>query len=84
MLFNLIRSIRLKNSIMDIMSQNKELLDALAEYEKEETQTNLAWEENGLWYGWYYDPEKKRYYFDDIGHESLTDLWEYQFSRKDK
>ncbi len=68
----------LKEAIMAIELENAELLDALAEYEKEEIQTNLSWEENGLWYGWRYVPEKNKYYFNDIGYESLMDLWEDQ------
>ena len=33
-----------------------------------ETPTNLTWaeEEIGVWKGWTYSPEKKRYYFDSL------------------
>jgi hypothetical protein len=41
---------------------------------------NLTWDEDGVWKGWIYSPEKKRYYFDDIGNESLTGLWESQWA----
>jgi hypothetical protein len=40
---------------------------------------NLSWIEGDLWYGWVYRPDKNRFYFDDIGHESLIELWEYQW-----
>jgi len=43
---------------------------------------NLSWEEGGLWYGYTYDSNAKRYYFDDIGHESLIDLWEKRLESK--
>jgi hypothetical protein len=43
---------------------------------------NLSWEENGLWYGYTYDSNAGRYYFDDIGHESLIDLWEKRLESK--
>lgn len=43
--------------------------------------TNLTWAEEdlGLWKGWTYSPEKNRYYFDDIGNESLTSFWSDEF-----
>ena len=46
--------------------------------------TNLTWaeEEVGLWKSWTYSPKKNRYYFDDIGNESLTDLWSDEFLRQ--
>ena len=42
-----------------------------------EIRTNLTWaeEEIGVWKGWTYSPEKNRYYFDDIGNESLLAIW---------
>ena len=47
---------------------------------KNEPITNLTWnEDNGLWKGWTYSPEKNRYYFDDIGIESLTEFWADEF-----
>lgn len=68
----------LSQAIMAVEWENAELLDALAKYEQEETLTNLTWSEGDMWYGWTFDPDKNRYYFDDIGHESLTGLWEQQ------
>jgi len=43
--------------------------------------TNLTWveEDVSLWKGWTYSPEKNCYYFDDIGDESLTTLWNSEF-----
>jgi hypothetical protein len=48
--------------------------------------TNLTWaeEETGLWKGWTYSSEKKRYYFDDIGSESLMEFWETQWVWEEK
>lgn len=74
----LLRPQLLRQAIKAVEWENRELLNALAEYEKDEVQTNLSWEENGMWYGWRYNPDKKRYYFNDVGYESLTDLWEDQ------
>lgn len=49
-----------------------------------EIPTNLTWaeEEIGVWKGWTYSPEKNRYYFDDIGNESLVDIWNDPFLRQ--
>ena len=46
-----------------------------------EIRTNLTWaeEESGVWKGWTYSPEKNRYYFDDIGNESLLAIWNDPF-----
>jgi hypothetical protein len=43
--------------------------------------TNLTWAEEdvNLWKGWTYSPEKNRYYFDDIGNESLAAFWADEF-----
>ena len=37
--------------------------------------TNLTWIDDSLWKGWTYSEKKNRYYFDDIGNESITELW---------
>jgi hypothetical protein len=47
-----------------------------------ETPTNLTWLEGDIWYGWTYNPELKRYYFDDIGNKSLIGLWQDKWHRK--
>ena len=72
---------RLKKAIRRVISDNDQLLKDLAEYEKDEVQTNLTWaeEELGIWKGWTYSPKNNRYYFDDIGHESIMGLWEDKF-----
>ena len=44
-----------------------------------EVPTNLTWNEEEIWKGWTYNIEKNRYYFDDIGNESLTRLWADEF-----
>lgn len=43
--------------------------------------TNLTWDEpeNGVWKAWGYNSKKNRYYFDDIGNESLSALWADDF-----
>ena len=41
--------------------------------------TNLTWDDGDIWKGWTYSLEKKRYYFDDIGDESLGSLWNSEF-----
>jgi hypothetical protein len=59
-------------------------LNEIIEESMNETPTNLTWDEpeNGVWKGWTYSLEKNRYYFDDIGNESLTDLWSEAFLRQ--
>lgn len=47
-----------------------------------ENPTNLTWSEGDRWYGWTYNPELKRYYFDDIGNESLIGLWGEQWTKE--
>jgi hypothetical protein len=45
---------------------------------------NLTWldEDQNLWKAWVYNVEKNRYYFDDIGNESLAGLWSDEFLSK--
>jgi hypothetical protein len=74
----LLRPRILKQAIMAVEWENAELLDALAKYEQEEIPTNLTWSEGDMWYGWTFNPEQNRYYFDDIGNESISGLWEQQ------
>jgi hypothetical protein len=78
----LMRPKRLRDAIEAVVHENDKLLHILAEYEKNETPTNLTWSEGDRWYGWTYNPDKKRYYFDDIGNESLMGLWEDQWLRE--
>jgi len=46
-----------------------------------EPTTNLSWQENGLWYGYTYNEMHRTYLFDDVGEESLTDLWDNLWTR---
>ena len=50
---------------------------------EEETPGNLTWAEGDKWYGWSYSSVKKRYYFDDIGNESIMGLWEDLWKREE-
>jgi hypothetical protein len=86
MLFNfvekyLMRPKRLRKAIEAVVHENDELLRRLSEY-KEEGPTNLTWAEGDRWYGWTYNKSNNRYYFDDIGNESLMGLWESQWEHE--
>jgi len=72
----LFKSDRLRQAIFAEVHMYDEIERAL----KEPT-TNLSWEEGGLWYGYTYNEMHKTYLFDDIGHESLTDLWDSLWAR---
>lgn len=74
---------RLREAIEAVVHENDELLRRLSEY-KEEGPTNLTWAEGDRWYGWTYSPQLKRYFFDDIGNESLMGLWEDQWAREEE
>jgi len=78
----LMRPKRLREAIEAVVHDNDELLRILKEHEEDKTPTNLTWAEGDTWYGWTYSPEKKRYYFDDIGNKSLMGLWEDQWARE--
>jgi hypothetical protein len=43
---------------------------------------SASWMEGDKWYGWTYNSNAKRYYFDDIGSESLMGLWEDQWLKE--
>ena len=43
---------------------------------------SCSWMEGDMWYGWEYDSELNRYYFNDIGNKSLVGLWEDQWLSK--
>ena len=74
---------RLREAIEAVVHENDELLRILSQYE-EEGPTNLTWSEGDMWYGWTYNSNAKRYYFDDIGNKSLIRLWEDQWLNKDR
>jgi hypothetical protein len=73
----------LRQYIFDEVNFYQSVNRSMLEYEIEGP-TNLTWaeEETGLWKGWTYNKEKNRYYFDDIGNESLMGLWEDQWLRE--
>jgi len=77
----LMRPKRLREAIQAVVRDNDELLRLIKEAENEEP-TNITWSEGDTWYGWTYNPDKKRYYFDDIGNKSLMGLWEDQWARE--
>jgi hypothetical protein len=72
----------LRSAIFDEVRLYQSIDKAMAEYDRDNP-TNLTWAEGDRWYGWTYNPELKRYYFDDIGNESLMGLWEEQWSKED-
>lgn len=74
---------RLRDAIHLVMRENDELLVMLKKAENEGP-TNLTWSEGDTWYGWTYNPEKNKYYFDDIGNKSLMGLWEDQWAREEE
>ena len=78
----LMRPKRLRMAIQAVVRDNDELLRIIKEHEEDDTPTNLTWSEGDTWYGWTYNQDKKRYYFDDIGNTSLMGLWEDQWLRE--
>ena len=72
---------RLREALFDEVHMYDDLRKRIYEY-KHEMPTNLSWAEGNIWYGWTYNPTKKRYYFDDIGNESLFGLWENQWLKE--
>jgi hypothetical protein len=79
----LMRPKRLREAIQAVVRENDELLRMLKEHEEDDTPTNLSWAEGDTWYGWTYNNNAKRYYFDDIGNKSLMALWEHQWKLED-
>lgn len=75
----MIRYIKFRRALKGLIRDNSELLQMLSEYEKNDIPTNLTWDEDGLWKGWSYSISKNRYYFDDIGNDSIIGLWEDQW-----
>lgn len=78
----MIRYFKLRKAIKEIIKNNNEFLMALAEAERNEQASNLTWDEDGIWKGWTYNKDKNRYYFDDIGNESIMGLWESQWLKE--
>lgn len=73
----------LRNAIFDEVNFYQSIDKAMWESENI-SPTNLTWSEGDRWYGWTYNPKLKRYYFDDIGNESLMGLWEDQWAKEYK
>lgn len=73
----MIRYFKLRRAMMKVFQENDELFKMLAEAEKE-TPTNLTWDEDGVWKSWIFNPDQNRYYFNDIGNESIIALWDEQ------
>jgi hypothetical protein len=71
----------LRKAVFDEVRMYQSIDRSMWEYEKEGP-TNLTWAEGDRWYGWTYNSNAKRYYFDDIGNESLMGLWEDQWLRE--
>ena len=80
----MIRYFRLRKAIQEVIKNNHEFLMALAESERNEQSSNLTWDEGGVWKGWSYNRGTNRYYFDDIGNESIMGLWEDQWAKEAK
>jgi hypothetical protein len=78
----MIRYFRLRKAMQEVIKNNHEFLMALAESERNEQSSNLTWDEGGVWKGWTYNRETNRYYFDDIGNESIMGLWEEQWVKE--
>ncbi len=79
----MIRYFKLRKAMKEVIKNNHEFLMALAEAERNEQASNLTWDEDGKWKGWTYNRNKNRYYFDDIGNESIMGLWENQWLKED-
>jgi hypothetical protein len=73
----------LRKAIFDEVKLYQSIDRSMWELEKSDP-ANLTWSEGNKWYGWTYNSNKKRYYFDDIGNESLMGLWEDQWKREEQ
>ncbi len=71
----------LRNAIFNEVNMYQSIDRAIWEHENSNP-TNLTWAEGDRWYGWTFNPVNNRYYFDDIGNESLMGLWEDQWARE--
>jgi hypothetical protein len=71
----------LRESIFDEVMLYQSVTKEMVDHDKDHP-SNLTWSEGDRWYGWTYSPSNKRYYFDDIGNESLMGLWEDQWKKE--
>lgn len=73
-------------SIIDIPAglwySYKMKLNKMIEEAMNEIPTNLTWDEGDVWKGWTCNSSRTKYYFDDIGNESIMDLWSEPFLRQ--
>ena len=46
-----------------------------------EPTTNCSWKEGELWYGYTLNEMHNLYLFDDIGYETMTELWDNLWTR---
>lgn len=67
-------------ALREVVFAEVHFYDMIEERLKEPT-TSLSWNEGGLWYGYTYNEMHKTYLFDDIGYESLADLWDNLWTR---
>lgn len=72
---------KLRHAIFNEVRLYQSIDRSMWEYEKEGP-ASITWSEGGRWYGWTYNINSNRYYFDDIGNESLIGLWEDQWLRE--
>lgn len=80
----MIRYFKLRKAIKQVIADHEDLIKALAESERNEPYTNLTWEEDGVWKGWNFNQNTNRYYFDDIGSESITSVWDHIFKESNE
>ena len=80
----MIRYFKLRKAMKQVLANNEEFMRALAESEKNDPYTNLTWEEDGVWKGWNFNKNTNRYYFDDIGSESITSVWDHIFKESNE
>lgn len=73
----------LRKAVFDEVRLYQSVTRSMWEYEHEKP-SNLTWSEGDRWYGWTYNSQLKRYFFDDIGNESLMALWEGQWARENE
>jgi len=72
---------QLRDAVFDELMLYQSITKAMTQRDHDNP-LNLAWAEGDRWYGWTYNRSQKRYYFDDIGNESLMGLWEDQWARE--
>jgi hypothetical protein len=75
----MIRYFKVRKAMRQVLANNEEFLKLLAESEKDVKADNLTWIEENTWKAWTYSEKNNKYYFDDIGNESLSGIWEDEF-----